>query len=75
VLPDPDALLRGEGKQIRHVRITHAADLEAAGVRELLRSAIELAERPEGKGPAPRVVVHRAQASRNKPAARRRAAE
>jgi hypothetical protein len=68
LLPDPDGLLRGDGKRIRHVRIAQPADLEAAGIRELLRAAIELAERPEGKGPAPRVVVHRAQASRKRTA-------
>jgi hypothetical protein len=40
LLPDPDGLLRGEGKWIRHVRIAQAADLDAHGVRKLVRAAI-----------------------------------
>jgi hypothetical protein len=60
VLPDPEGLLGGEGKFIRHVRIGAMADLEASGVRELVRAAIERAERVEGKGGKPRTVVRRA---------------
>lgn len=45
-LPDPLGLLRGDGKLIRHVRITQAQDLEAPGVRELIRAAAAQAERP-----------------------------
>jgi hypothetical protein len=60
LLPDPDGLLCGNGKWIRHVRIAQAADLDAPGVRELLRAAIAQAERPEGKLPKPRTVIRRA---------------
>ena len=49
-LPDPDGLLQGKGKWIRHVRIARATDLDTPGVRELLRAALAQAERPEGKG-------------------------
>src|SRR5579871_2085477 len=49
LLRDPENLLRGEGKLIRHVRIADAKDLEAPGVRELVRAAIAQAERPDGK--------------------------
>jgi hypothetical protein len=66
VLPDPDRLLQGEGKVIRHVRIAQATDLEAAGVRELVRAAMVEAERPEGKAGKPGTVVHRAQAGRKR---------
>ena len=59
-LPGPYALLRGEGKWIRHVRIAKAADLEAPGVRELVRAAIVQAERPEGKAGKPRTIVRAA---------------
>lgn len=69
-LPDPKGLLRGEGKWIRHVRLAQAADLDAPGVRELVRAAIAQAERPEGKAVKPRVVVHWAKAAK-KPALRR----
>ncbi len=66
LLPDPDVLLRGDGKLIRHVRITKAADLDVPGVRELVRDAIAQAERPEGKPGKPQTVVHRAQAAKRR---------
>jgi hypothetical protein len=47
LLPDPESLLQGEGKWIRHVRIARPADLAVPGVRELVRAAIAQAERPE----------------------------
>jgi Domain of unknown function (DU1801) len=56
-LPDPDGLLRGEGKWIRHVRISQASDLNAPGVRELLRVAIAQAERPQVRAGKPRTAV------------------
>jgi len=61
LLPDPDGLLAGEGKWIRHVRIRQAADLDAPGVRGLIRAAIAQAERPEGKARKPLTVVRRRQ--------------
>jgi Domain of unknown function (DU1801) len=68
LLPDPHALLRGEGKLIRHVRIGQAVDLDAPGVRELVRTAIAQAERPEGKAGKPRTVVRRAQSVKRRSA-------
>jgi hypothetical protein len=67
-LPDPHGLLRGEGKLIRHVRIARPADLDATGVRELLRAAIAQAERPEGEAARPRAVVRTAQSGRKRSA-------
>ena len=72
LLPDPDGLLRGEGKWIRHVRIAQAADLDAPGVRELVRAAIAQAERPEGKAGKPRTVVHTTQSAKKRSAPGRR---
>ena len=75
VLPDPSGLLRGEGKRIRHVRIAQAGDLDSPGVRKLVRDAIALAERPEGKAGKPRIVIHRAKLKRGpglRPAGRSR---
>ncbi len=72
LLPDPDGLLRGEGKFIRHVRIAQAADLDAPGVRELVRSAIAQAERPEGEAGKPRTTIRTAQSSKKRPAPRGR---
>ena len=68
LLPDPHGLLRGDGKLIRHVRITQATDLDAPGVRELVRAAIAQAERPEGKAVQARTVVRTARSGRKRSA-------
>ena len=60
LLPDPDGLLDGDGKWIRHLRIARAADLKTPGVRELVRAAIAQAERPEGKAGKPQTIVRTA---------------
>jgi len=73
LLPDPDGRLRGDGKLIRHVRIAQATDLDAPGVRELVRAAIAQAEQPEGKAGKPRTVIRTAQSvgKRSSPGRRR----
>jgi hypothetical protein len=38
-LSDPDALLRGSGKQMRHVKLTSAQSLPAPAIRQLLELA------------------------------------
>ena len=38
-LPDPDGLLEGTGKLLRHVKIRSIADVERPGVRALLVAA------------------------------------
>jgi hypothetical protein len=73
-LPDPQGLLQGEGKWIRHVRIAKAADVDAPGVRELVRGAIARAERPEGGAGKPRTNVHLAQAGKKRGSLGRRKA-
>jgi hypothetical protein len=57
LLPDPAKLLEGSGKHSRHVKIRDAADLERPALRDLLRAAIEIAERPEGAAPKTMSVV------------------
>jgi hypothetical protein len=71
LLRDPDGLLRGEGKMIRHIRITQEADLDAAGIRELVRAAVAEAERPQDKAGKSRTVVRMAQSTRNRKAPKR----
>ena len=66
LLPDPNSLLRGDGKLIRHVRIARASDLDAPGIRELVRAAIAQAERPEGKRDKPHIVVRKARLGRKR---------
>jgi hypothetical protein len=72
LLSDPDGLLAGEGKLIRHVRIRQEEDLVAPGVRELVRAAIAKAERPEGRAGKPRTVVRTAKSARQTSALNRR---
>lgn len=38
-LKDPDGLLKGEGAQVRHVRLEHAEDLDLPAIRALLAQA------------------------------------
>src|SRR6516162_5814133 len=59
-LPDPEGLLRGKGKWIRHIRIGQTSDLDTPGVRTLIRAAIAQAERAEGNAGKPRTVIHAA---------------
>ncbi len=39
-LPDPEHLLEGEGKRLRHIKIRSAQDLDNPAVRELVRLAM-----------------------------------
>ncbi len=39
-LPDPERLLEGEGKRLRHIKIRSAQDLDRPAVRELVRLAM-----------------------------------
>jgi hypothetical protein len=41
-LPDPEGLLEGTGKNLRHVKIKSVDDLNRKGLRELLKSAARL---------------------------------
>ncbi len=45
-LPDPDGVLQGTGKQVRHVRLTSAADLDTPAIRALMKTALALADPP-----------------------------
>ncbi len=40
-LPDPDGLLQGQGKRVRHVRLQKPEDFDQPGLRALLNRAIE----------------------------------
>jgi hypothetical protein len=40
-LPDPDGLLEGDGKAIRHVKLTSPEAATAPAVRELIRGALQ----------------------------------
>lgn len=44
-LSDPDGLLEGSGKKLRHVKIRDAADLKTVSLRKLMKSALRLARK------------------------------
>jgi len=46
-LSDPEGLLEGTGKNMRHVKLRDVQSLEQKGLRELVRSAARF----EGKAP------------------------
>ncbi len=47
-LPDPDRVLQGSGRQVRHLRLSTPADLESPVLLHFLRAAIARAPRPAG---------------------------
>jgi hypothetical protein len=49
LLPDPNQLLMGTGKLIRHIPIANPSDYRNDNVRELIQSAIALALKDKGK--------------------------
>ncbi len=56
-LPDPQGLLRGGGKHVRHIRLEDAATLDRAPVKALMAEALFRAARPlPGRG-AGRLVI------------------
>lgn len=40
-MPDPDGLLEGTGKQMRHAKVREPADLESPEIRALVERSIE----------------------------------
>jgi hypothetical protein len=48
-LPDPQGLLEGSGKKLRHIKIRSAADARRAGVSALLRHAVADRKRHAGR--------------------------
>jgi hypothetical protein len=57
LLPDPNHLLEGTGKQSRHVKIRALPDVERPALRYLIRAAIDIAERPVSRASQPASVV------------------
>jgi hypothetical protein len=56
-LPDPHKVLRGTGKQARHVRLGGASTLDEPVVRELIALAIERAAKPLDRSSPGRIVI------------------
>ena len=65
-LPDPQKRLKGGGKQVRHIRLTSADDLDIPGVRDLIAVANQRAKVPiDGRGD--RKLVIRAISAKQRP--------
>lgn len=56
-LPDPEHLLRGEGKVVRNLRLESADDLDRPPVRALVDAALELCRIPMEASEGPQVVI------------------
>lgn len=54
LLPDPDGILEGSGKSIRHIRIRNHDDLDRPVLRRFLQLAIEQVGGPRQPRPATR---------------------
>ena len=48
-LDDPQRVLQGSGRWVRHIRISELADLERPMVRNFVRAAVARAKRPEAQ--------------------------
>jgi hypothetical protein len=55
-LPDPNGVLEGEGKKMRHIKFASERDLERPVVRRYIRSAIEQVGASVGSGTGKSVV-------------------
>lgn len=51
MLPDPEKLLEGTGKGVRHVKLRSVADVKRPGVKKLIAEAVKLNKKapPSGK--------------------------
>jgi hypothetical protein len=49
LLPDPNGILAGTGKSIRHITIRSQNELEHPAIRRYLQAAIEQVDRPQAK--------------------------
>jgi hypothetical protein len=56
-LPDPEGLLRGKGKQVRHIVLEGPGSLDSPGVKAIMAVALERAVRPLDPKEKHRVVV------------------
>jgi hypothetical protein len=50
VLPDPEGLLEGTGKSVRHVKVRTAADVKKPALKKLIVEAAKLNKRKQMKG-------------------------
>ena len=56
-LKDPNGLLEGAGKAMRHIKMLSAADVDRAGIRALIRQAMKRPDLEQPKPPLKKVVT------------------
>ena len=66
-LADPDGILLGNGKQVRHLKLVAFDDLERRELRALLRAARALAGAPRAKPGTLRTTVKRESVKKRRP--------
>jgi hypothetical protein len=64
-LPDPNRVLEGDGKVMRHIKIASERDLERPFVRRYIQAAIEQVGAPAGSGNGKSVVKPTKRSRRN----------
>ena len=62
-LPDPDGLLQGSGRMVRHIRITASTDLDRPAVKKLIVEARKRADPPLNTKAKRRVIVRQTRKS------------
>ena len=56
-LPDPQKLLKGSGKQVRHIVLESAADLDKPAVKALMNRALERSPKPLDRANRGRIII------------------
>ncbi|MEP7339864.1 MAG: hypothetical protein ABI977_19145 [Acidobacteriota bacterium] len=56
-LPDPEKLLKGSGKIVRHIVLKDAADLDKPAIQALMAQALERAGKPLDSSSPNRIVI------------------
>ena len=71
-LPDPQRLLKGTGKKVRHIVLQSAADLDKPAIRALMKAALARAAKPIDATAKNRIVIKSVSAKQRprRPAAR-----
>jgi hypothetical protein len=56
-LPDPERLLQGSGKVVRHIKLSSARDLDSPAIRALIKAAVRQSDVPFSPGARSRLVI------------------
>jgi hypothetical protein len=56
-LPDPEGLLQGSGKVVRHIKLSSAGDLDLPAIRALVKAAVRRSDVPFARGARGKLVI------------------